>query len=80
MKRLAMLKGWVLKYHDGYCGYFQAFPLISVRFIVPQEFTKIQTLLFTLQEPANDACYTCTVATTQMQCRYMQVQAINKAC
>ena len=43
--------------------YFQAFPSIVVRFIVPQELTKIQTFSLTLQEPANDA-YTCTVATT----------------
>ena len=37
------------------------FPLIATRFIVPQEFTKIQRLLLTLQEPARNA-YTCTVA------------------
>ena len=62
MSRLAMLKGWVLKYHD---RYFQAFPSIVARSIVPQESMKIQSLLSTLQEPANNA-YTCMVATTQM--------------
>ena len=50
-----MFKGWVSKYRDRYRGYFQAFTLIVARFIVPQEFTKIQTLLLTLLEPVNDA-------------------------
>ena len=72
-----MLKSWVSKYHDRYRGYFQVFPLIVTRFNVPQEFTKIQTLLLTLQEPANDT-YTCTVATTRMQCRSAQVQVIKR--
>ena len=67
-----MLKGWVLKYCDRYCEYSKVFPSIVVRFIVPQEFMKIQILLLTLQEPANDA-YICTVATTQKQRRYAQV-------
>ena len=61
-----MLKGWVSKYHDRHHGYLQAFPLIVVRSIVPQEFTKIQTLFSTLQEPVNNA-YICTVAATRMQ-------------
>ena len=56
MNRLAMLKVWVSKYRDRHCGYFQTLPLIVARL----EFTKIQTLLSTLQEPANNA-YTCTV-------------------
>ena len=60
-----MLKGWVLKYCDRYHRYFQAFPSIVTRFIVPQEFTKIQTLLSTLQEPANNA-YTFMVATMSL--------------
>ena len=51
-----MLKGWVSKYCDRVLWVFlQAFRSIIARFIVPQEFTKIQTLLSTLQEPANNA-------------------------
>ena len=45
---------WVLEYRYMYHGHFQAFPLTVERFVVPQEFTNIQTLLSTLQEPAND--------------------------
>ena len=40
---------------------------------MPQEFTKIQTLFSTLQEPANDA-YNCMVATTQMQQKFKRLK------
>ena len=49
----------------GIVGIFKRSLRLSGRFIVPQEFTKIQTLLSTLQESVNDA-HTCTVATTEM--------------
>ena len=75
-----MLKGWALKYHDRYCIYeilyYGYFIVVTFEFTNScgtikfflfffKEFTKIPTLLLTLQEPANDD-YTCTVVTSQV--------------